>query len=342
MQKKSTFKRLMQNQAAPLVLILIVLLIVTMILSSGVTQGAPVSAMFTQGFMSRTNLRNFLYSIVIQMFMACGIGMLLISGNIDLSVGTQASLSVMIFAWLHQNTPLPWIVCILITVGVAICMGCLSTFLVVKLQFPAFIATIGMSSIYRGLCSVMTNGYNITISDGPYLRTGRLMVGGVVPLLFIIALAFIIVFQFILSRTNFGRSVFMTGGNRAAARLAGMNPNRVILILFIISSIMAAFGGMAWVANIGTASPTSIIQDAPDMSVISASILGGISFMGGAGNLIGSLIAILLLNVLENMMNVLGINPYWIVFAQGALLTLALAINFVSEQRARRKLLMRN
>ncbi len=78
------------------------------------------------------------------------------------------------------------------------------------------------------------------------------------------------------------------------------------------------------------------------MSVISASILGGISFMGGAGNLIGSLIAILLLNVLENMMNVLGINPYWIVFAQGALLTLALAINFVSEQRARRKLLMRN
>ena len=325
MQKNSTFKRLMQNQAAPLVLILIVLLIVTMILSSGVTQGAPVSAMFTQGFMSRTNLRNFLYSIVIQMFMACGIGMLLISGNIDLSVATQASLSVMIFAWLHQNTPLPWIVSILITVGVAICMGCLSTFLV----------------IYRGLCSVMTNGYNITISDGPYLRLGRLMVGGVVPLLFIIALAFIIVFQFILSRTNFGRSVFMTGGNRVAARLAGMNPNRVILILFIISSIMAAFGGMAWVANIGTASPTSIIQDAPDMSVISASILGGISFMGGAGNLIGSLIAILLLNVLENMMNVLGINPYWIVFAQGALLTLALAINFISEQRARRKLLMR-
>ena len=66
----------------------------------------------------------------------------------------------------------------------------------------------------------MTNGYNITISDGPYLRLGRLMVGGVVPLLFIIALAFIIVFQFILSRTNFGRSVFMTGGNRVAARLA--------------------------------------------------------------------------------------------------------------------------
>ena len=341
MRKSTGFSRLMHNKATPLFFVLLALIIVTMILSSGVLKGAPFSAMFTQGFMSKSNLRNVFYALVIQIFMRCGLASILISGNIDLSVATQATMSVMVFAWLHQNTPLPWYVVLIITLIAAVCMGLINTFLCVKLGFPAFIATIGMSSVYRGLCNVMTNGYNITLSQSGILTIGKSTVFGILPVTFVIAIIFVIVFQFILSRTNFGRSVFMAGGNRNAARLAGLNPNRITMILFIVNSIMAALGGLCWIANIGTASPTAIVQDAPDMSVISASILGGVAFMGGSGNLIGPLIAVLLLNTLENMLNVLGVNPYWNVFAQGALLAIALAFDFISEQRRRRELLAR-
>ena len=340
MQKKSTFQRILHSQTTPLVIILIVLLVITMILSSGVLNGQPASALFTRGFMSVTNLRNVFFTIVIQIWMLCGIGMLLMSGNVDLSLAGAATLSVMIFAWLHQNTSLPWFVCLIITLAIAAAFGILTTFLVVKLGFPAFIATIGMSSIYGGISSVMTNGYNITISQGTFLQLGSYSIGGVFPLTLLIALIVLIVCQFIISYTNFGRSILMTGGNRAAARLAGMNPNRVILILFIINALFGALGGLSWVGNIGTASPTALITDAPNMTAMSGAILGGISFMGGSGNLIGGFVAVLLLNVLENMLNVLGVNPYWIVFANGALLIVALTINFISEERARRKLLM--
>ena len=339
-QNSSAFRRFLRGKTALLLIILIILTLITMVISSGVLDGEPLSALFTKGFMSSGNLINVFYNLVIECLMMCGIGLVLISGNIDLSVGGQATLTTMVFAWFLKTYPtMPWGIALLIVLVLAAFFGLCNTFLVNKLRFPSFIATIGMASIYRGLCNVMTKANNIQIGNQSFLKLGTANLFGYLPASFLFAIVLVILYQFILSRTTFGRSIYMAGGNPIAARLSGLNPARIRMILFINNSILAAIGGLLWTAQVRLASPTAIISAAPDLSVISACILGGVSFMGGAGNLIGALVALLLLGVFNNMLTVMGVQPYWNIFAQGLLLAVALIIDYINEERRRRALL---
>lgn len=339
MKKKSLGKRLIEAKAFKLFLILIVLLIATMVLSSGVLEGEPISALFTKGFMSTNNLRQIFFNLIIQCIMMCGISMILIGGNIDLSVAGQACLSTMFFGLLCEKTTLPWFVIVLIVLVIAACFGLINSFLVLKLKFPAFIATIGMASVYRGLCSVITGGYNVQINRAGFTGLSSKALFGLFPYTFLFAIVLMIVFQFILSKTRFGRSVYMVGGNPNAARLAGISIGKTVLILFVINSIMAAIGGLLWTSQMRLASPTAIITKAPDMTVISAAILGGVAFTGGSGNLAGPFVALLLLNVLDNMLTVIGVQTYWNVVAQGLLLAVALIFDYVNNERTRKAML---
>ena len=140
-KSKSTLLR----KTYPLIIILVVMAVITAVVSHG-------------RFFAKGNMLTVLYGMVIQIMMLCGIGCILISGNIDLSVGGQAALCTLIFARICQRTALPWGVVVIIALAVAMCLGLVNTFLVNKLRFPAFIATIGMSSVYRGLCSVRAFG----------------------------------------------------------------------------------------------------------------------------------------------------------------------------------------
>jgi ribose transport system permease protein len=292
--------------------------------------------------MASGNIKQVFYSMVIQIVLMCGIVLILIGGNIDLSVGAQAMLATMIFANLVVKTSLPWGFLVVITLLIAVVCGLINTALVNILHFPAFIATIGMSSVYTGLCKVMNQGNNVQIvatrAQG-YLNLGKTSVFDRFPVIFLFALLLVIVYQFILSYTTFGRSIYMAGGNPIAARLSGLNPNRNRMILFINNSILAAVGGLLWTAQVKLASPTAITSSAPDMTVISASILGGVSFMGGAGHLGGALVALFLLNIFSNMLRVLGVQDYWSTFAAGFLLVIALIIDYISSERRRKALL---
>ena len=339
MKKQSVFSTFVKSKSFPLILILLVMAVITMVISSGVTSGAPISSMFTDGFLSKGNMITIFNGMVIQVVMLCGLGCILISGNIDLSVGGQAALCSMVFGWICKNTQLPWGVALCITLAVSLCLGLINTLLVNKLRFPAFIATIGMSSIYRGLCSVITKGNNLQIARQSFLAIGKTNLFGFLPVAFLFALILLLCCQFMLSYTRFGRSIFMVGGNQQAARLSGLNPDRTRLILFLLNSVMACIGGLLWSAQNKLASPSSIIDAAPDMKVISAAILGGIAFTGGAGNLVGGLIGVLLLNIFNNMLIVMGIQTYWTVFASGFVLAVALVIDYISNERRRKALL---
>ena len=326
MKKSNPLVTFTRSKSFPLIIILVVMTVITMIISHG-------------NFLSTGNLLTLLYGMVIQIIMLCGIGCILISGNIDLSVGGQAAFCTMIFAWLCKNTPLPWGVVLLITLVFALCLGMINTILVNKLHFPSFIATIGMSSVYRGLCSVMTKGDNIQINRQGFLLLGRTNLFGWLPASFVFAIIVLAIFQFIMSYTRFGRNIFMVGGNPQAARLAGLNPDRTRMILFLVNSAMACIGGLLWSAQAKMASPTSIITAAPDMMVISGAILGGIAFTGGAGNLVGGLVGVLLLNIFKNMLIVMNMPTYWTVFATGFVLAVALVLDYISTERRRKALL---
>ena len=326
MKKQNVFSVFSKSKAFPLVIILIVMTVITSIISKG-------------NFLTTNNLLTVFYGLVIQVVFLCGLGVILISGNIDLSVGGQATLSAMVFAWLCKNSTMPWGLAFLITLCMALCFGLINTLLVNKLRFPSFIATIGMSSVYRGLCSVMTKGENIQVARSSFLSIGSTNLFGFLPMGLLFALVLLAIFQFMLSRSNFGRSIFMVGGNQQAARLCGLNPDKTRMILFLISSALACIGGLLWVASNKLASPTAIIEGGYDMQVISAAILGGVAFTGGAGNLVSGLIGVLLLNIFKNMLIVIGIPTYWTVFAQGFVLALALALDYFSTERRRKALL---
>lgn len=343
MQKGKTFSRIMRNKSTPLIVILIVLCIATMIYSSGVLKGEPFSALFTQGFLSGGNLIGIFNKLVIQGFIMCGIVLLLIGGNIDLSVAGQAGLIAMVFAWFCQKTSLHWIVIFLLCIVMGVILGLINTLLVNGLKFPSFIATIGMSSVYGGLCNIMTKGDNIQISaakHGSFISMGRANIGGWLPVLFLVTAIVLIAYQFILSRTTFGRSLYMCGGNPNAARLSGLKPDKMRIFLFLNNSILAVIGGLFWVSQYQLASPTAISTSAMDFEVISASILGGVAFHGGSGSIGGAFVALVLLNVFENMLHVSNVQDYYIVFATGAILVIALGIDYINAERRRKALLV--
>ena len=343
MNKGSTFKRLMHHKAVPLLVILLILVIATMIISSDVLKGKPFSALFTRGFLSGGNLINVFNKLAIQSFMICGIILVLIGGNIDLSVAGQAGLIAMLFAWFCQNTTISWGILFVMFVVLAAVLGLINTLLVNGLRFPSFIATIGMSSIYAGLCNLMTKGDNIQISatvHSGFVSLGRANIGGFLPITFLIAVIVMIAYQFVLSRTTFGRSIFMCGGNPNAARLSGLKPNRIRMFLFVNNSILAAVAGLLWTAQVQLASPTAIVTSGFDFRVISAAILGGVSFHGGSGSIGGAFAALLLLNVFENMLNILSVKSYWIIFATGVILVIALVIDYLGTERQRKALII--
>jgi ribose transport system permease protein len=337
--KISPFKVFLRDKSAVLLITLIVLTLATMVISSGVLEGEPFSALFNKGFMSKGNLINVFNNLVLQIVMLSGITLVLIGGNIDLSVAAQASLGTMIFAWLLDRTPVSWPFAFIICLAVGVIFGLINTFLVNKLKFPSFIATIGMASVYTGLCNVMTKGYNIQLAASGFTVLGRTSLFNFLPVTFLFAVAVLVVSQFILSRTTFGRNVYMLGGNPLAARLSGLNADRIRMLLFVYSSVFAVVSGLLWTAQLRVAHPTAIISFNPNLTVIAAAILGGVSFMGGAGNLGGAFIALLLLNVIENMLTVMGVQPYYNIFAQGLLLAIALIIDYFSAERRRKALL---
>ena len=235
---------MLRHKAVPLLVILLVLVVITMVISSGVLDGRPFSDLFKRGFLSSGNLINVFYKLVIQSFMICGLALILIGGNIDLSVAGQAGISAMVFAWLCQNTQIPWGIIFVMVMIMGACLGLINTFLINVMKFPAFIATIGMTTIYTGFCNILTAGMNIQMTRAGFVAIGEYKVAGFLPVTFIIVAVIMIVYQFVLSRTTFGRSIFMCGGNGSAARLSGLNPDRTRMFLYINNGVLAAVGGM--------------------------------------------------------------------------------------------------
>ena len=325
-------KRLVKQKAFPLLIILIVMMIFTMVYSSGVLKGAPLSDMFSKGFMSRTNWVTNFYNLVIQIMMMTGLSCILISGNFDMSISSQATLGSLVFAIVLKQTWSSWWSTILITIAVALAFGLINTFLVNEVKLPAFIATIGISSVYTGLCNVVSGGDNVQISDPAMVAFGAKTFGPV-PLMFIIAIVILIIVEYILFKTKFGRSLYMSGSNPAAARLCGLNPMKMRTILFCVNSTLAVFGGVFWSCQTKMASPTSIISSAPNMTATSAAVLGGVSFFGGTGELVGPLIAVFLVNIFENMLNILHVSEYYVIILQGVLLIVSLIIDYFGVKR---------
>ena len=295
---------------------------------------------FNAAFLSRGNVRNLMRGMVVPGLMMVAVGPLLAGGGIDLAASANATLGSMVFASMLVAVPgMPWWLAIILALMVGAGFGLINVFFIEKLNFSAFIATISMGTVYAGLARAWTNMNEIMIRNETLVWIGRhTLFGDWVPLTFLIMVIIVAIYIYIMARTRFGRSIYMTGGNQVAARLAGLNPRRTRAILYINSGAMATLAGVVWGMQSRMAHPDAIITNLPNFTALTAVIIGGISFNGGSGTLAAGFIGMIVVRVFENGLMIMGFPPYVSAAAQGMLLIVALIIDHINTVRTRKML----
>jgi ribose/xylose/arabinose/galactoside ABC-type transport system permease subunit len=315
---KKNLKKLPRSGSAALLIITAALLLVFYI--------------FNRNFLNRDNIRNIMNAMSFVGVLTVGMTMLLIGGEVDLAAGAVACFSGVIVALLII-AGVPWGLAFVLAVAFGALCGLVNAFFVNKLGFMSFIATLGMMSVYQGLVVVITESKNLQIPQQGFWIIGSANFQGVVPLAFIIMLSLMIAYSIVLSSTNFGRSVYMCGGNRRSARLCGINPKKISTVLYVNNGALAAIAGIVLASRMHTASPE--VGNSGALDAITAAVLGGVSFLGGAGGMSGCFIGILMLNVFNAGLTAVGFPPYWQIVARGSLLVLALCIDFIGARSRR-------
>jgi ribose transport system permease protein len=291
---------------------------------------------WNDGFLGLANLKSLMTNMSTTGILCVGITLLLISGEIDLATGAEAAMGG-IFVVLLIQAGIPWPIALLLTVIGGILMGCILALLVNKIGLMAFISSISMISVYNGLARILTNSQNIAIDQkyGAYYTLGAGVLFNALPIPFVIMIVLMVVYGFILYATNFGRSIYMCGGNRMAARLCGINRKKITTVLFLNNSAIAALTGALVAARMHNASPIAIQSGATD--AITAAVLGGVSFAGGVGNLGGCFIGVTLITFFNSGLTASGLQAYWQIVVQGLLLLVALTVDFFNERSVRKR-----
>lgn len=288
------------------------------------------------GFLALQNIRNALLSISIIGIIAVPMTMLMISGGVDLSVGSMMGLAASICALLiSKNVPI--VLSVLITLAAGAFVGLINGLLVTKVKLNSFIATIGMLSVLNGIALVMTStpGQKATFSGSigiPDKSFGVLGLGslGPVPIQIIFLIAFFGIGYFFLNHTQFGRKVFASGANETAAHIAGIPVDKTRIIMFIFTSITAAFGGIILASQFLAGHPR--IGTGYELLILTAVILGGTAFTGGKGTMRGVLLGVLIMGILRYGMDVLGIIEFYKQIANGAILLIAVGTGQLREK----------
>lgn len=285
-----------------------------------------------EGFFSMDNLLNVLRNVSMQGVIAFGMTMAIISGEIDLSVGSAVAFAGCLTAVLTEflagsaGWPMPLAItgAIMCSLTVGFGIGCLTGFVRVRFSVPTFIITLAWMTVLRGAAELITNGFPRTPFPDWYNFIGGGYLFGI-PFPAIVFLVVFVIIHFLMNYTSFGRAVYAVGGNAEAARLSGINVGRVKILVMGIVAFFAAFGGVLQSAEI--MSGTATIATGWELNVISAVIIGGTSLTGGIGKVRGTLVGIIFLGVLVNGMTLLNISEYWQHVVRGVLILAAVLLN---------------
>jgi len=319
MQRFSGTRKFTRTQEFSLVALLIVMVVVFSIITNGEYLGVE-------------NLTSILNVMVIATFLTIGEALLIIYGVIDLSPGYVGTMCAFVMSTIITTAGLPWWLGILGACAVGAVCGFLCAVMVNQLNFQPFIATLAMYNIAQGLTFVIpgiTGGTNIYVTD-PVINWLSETRVGFVPITVFIALITLIIYGVILSKTKFGRSIYLCGGNRTAARLAGIKPKKISYILFMNMGFLAAFAGCMYVVRLKNAQVTGISMS--NFTGITAAILGGVAFGGGSGTMFGCFLGLLVLNSFNNGLTFLGVNTYLRMMFSGLILIIALVLDFVNKR----------
>jgi ribose transport system permease protein len=274
---------------------------------SGLFLLGVVFSILSPYFFSVNNLLTVATQTAVIAIIAIGQTYVLITGGIDLAIGSNIALCSMT-AGLCMQANLPVFLCILAGLLTGIVAGAVSGTLVAFGKLPPFIATLGTMTVARGLALTLTQA--IPISGLPKSFTAFWGTGSTlgIPNPVIIMVILVLIFAFILAKTKLGRHVYAAGSNFEAARLSGVNTKKVLMMVYIFSGLLAAFAGLIMSARIISAQPAS--GDGYELDAVASSVIGGTSTMGGEGSVAGTFIGAFVIGVLRNGLNLIGVSPF--------------------------------
>ena len=286
-----------------------------------------VVAIFTSlngNYFSWTNFVNILVAASLIGLVAIGHTYLIIAGQNDLSPGSVAAFTGVLCATL-VSMGLPFLAAVLITLLAGAVVGIFNSWMVNKIKIEAFIATLVTQFVFRGFAYILCDGRPVSITNEAYISIGATRILSI-PLSVWIMLVLILVFGLVLAKTKFGRSVYAIGGNRDAARLAGLNPQRIITILFVMMGVITALGGIVFSSRMHSGQPAANVN--LEFDAITAVVLGGVSFTGGVGDMVGTILGVILIQAFNTGLIMVNVPSFWQYVARGALLLFALTSDY--------------
>ncbi len=283
-----------------------------------------------QNFFSVANTRVIGEGVAILGVLAVGQTVIMLLGGLDISVGSQAGLASVISAMVFTSTGSSALG-MLVAIGIGAVAGLVNALIIVFGRVNAVIATLATFAAYRGIVNLISNGsaQGYTGADPLFTFLSLGSVAGI-PVLILMFLVLAAGVYVMLTFTDIGRNIYAIGGNKVAARLSGLRINKYVIGAYMLMGVFAAIAGILLTARTGSGQPTSGSQGL-ELQVITAVALGGCALQGGKGSIIGTVLAVVLLGVLTNGLQILGVNSFWQDIAQGAMLVIAVVI----QQRRR-------
>ena len=298
-------------------------LIVLVVLSAGMALLSPV-------FLSVNNLFNIILATATFGVLAIGATFVISSAGLALSLGSVLGLSSVVGAALVVTLEWPWYFAILGSLIAGTLAGAVNGVIVTRGMVPAFIVTLGMLGIARGLALIISGGRGIYGLPNEILFLGQARPLGVPTPVFILALVAVIS-HYILAHTRFGHHTLALGDNEAAAKATGIDINRQRMLLYMLSGLMAGIAGLIFTARVNTGDPTAGLNY--ELLAITAAIIGGQIYLGGEGQFLGTMIGALIMGVLQNGLNLLAVQAYYQQMAIGMVLIAAVWLDQVRDRK---------
>jgi ribose transport system permease protein len=312
MKKDSVLKKLMARREFNILALVIIVLVIMSVAS-------PY-------FFTVTNFTTVGIGLAIDGLLVIGMAMVLATGGVDLSIGSVLALTSMLTAVFHIQLGLNiWLSCI-IAIVIGGLLGAINGFMIGKVGITPLIVTLAMMGMARGMTYVVTKGATVAVSSAPkaFIALGGGDVMGV-PILIVIFLVFVVVFDLMMRNMLPFRKMYYTGSNEKATMLSGIDVIKTKIFTYIMSGLFCGLSGVLTLSRFTVATPNSGIG--AEMRIISACVIGGASLSGGVGTVIGSVLGLVLLSIINNGLILMDVSIYWQSFISGAILLLAVTID---------------
>lgn len=282
-----------------------------------------------RGFFTANNLSNLVRQTSINGVVALGMTVVIISGGIDLSVGSvvgfSGMLAAILMAWLGMSTPLA----VIIAVIAGTLVGVINGILIYDGKVPPFIATLGTMTVFRGVIMLISGARMVSGLPSSFVNFAQKNIMGM-PSLFVTWLVMIIISAFVMSKTRFGRNTYAIGSNLEAARLSGINIRINMYTIYGYSALMSSIAGIMLLSRLANGVPTA--GNGYELDAIAAAVIGGASLSGAEGSVIGTVLGAMLMSTLRNAGDLLGIDPFILQILIGVLIVVAVLIDQIKKQ----------